>query len=177
MERRARNKRGGPRPAACRDGYRCLRGNARRSASWPSGPSAGASPPLPPRAAGCGRCPAIVRRGPSFQALRAFPTQRVRDIPAILRKQSEPASRNAGQGGTGLMRVSMYPSALLVLLSLAGSAAAQSPADFYKGKNVELYIGYSVGGGYDVYARLLARHMGKHIPGNPTVVPKNMEGA
>ena len=56
-------------------------------------------------------------------------------------------------------------------------AQAQSPADFYRGKNVELYIGYSVGGGYDLYARMLARHMGKHIPGNPTVVPKNMEGA
>jgi len=54
---------------------------------------------------------------------------------------------------------------------------AQSPAEFYKGKNVELDIGYSVGGGYDVYARLLARHMGRHIPGNPTIVPKNVEGA
>jgi tripartite-type tricarboxylate transporter receptor subunit TctC len=54
---------------------------------------------------------------------------------------------------------------------------AQSPAEFYKGKTVELYIGYSVGGGYDVYARMLARYMGKHIPGNPTIVPKNMEGA
>src|SRR4029453_16776281 len=57
------------------------------------------------------------------------------------------------------------------------AASAQSPAEFYKGKNVDLYIGYSVGGGYDPYARMLARHMGKHIPGNPTVVPKNMEGA
>jgi tripartite-type tricarboxylate transporter receptor subunit TctC len=56
-------------------------------------------------------------------------------------------------------------------------AHAQSPAEFYKGKTVELYIGYSVGGGYDLYARLLARHLGKHIPGNPTIVPKNMEGA
>ena len=56
-------------------------------------------------------------------------------------------------------------------------ARAQSPADFYKGKTVDLYIGYSVGGGYDLYARFLARHMGKHIPGNPTVLPKNMEGA
>ena len=54
---------------------------------------------------------------------------------------------------------------------------AQTPADFYKGKNVELYIGYSVGGGFDLYARVLARHIGKYIPGNPTVVPKNMEGA
>jgi tripartite-type tricarboxylate transporter receptor subunit TctC len=65
--------------------------------------------------------------------------------------------------------------ALLVLLSAAGQA--QSPAEFYKGKNVDLMIGYSVGGGYDVYARIVARHMGKHIPGNPTIVPKNMEGA
>ena len=56
-------------------------------------------------------------------------------------------------------------------------AQAQSPAEFYKGKTVEIYIGYSVGGAYDVYARLLARHMGKHIPGKPTVVTKNMEGA
>src|SRR5438067_137065 len=57
------------------------------------------------------------------------------------------------------------------------SAIAQTPAEFYKGKTVELYIAYSVGGGYDLYARLLARHLGKHIPGNPLVVPKNMEGA
>ena len=52
-----------------------------------------------------------------------------------------------------------------------------SVADFYKGKTVELYIGYDPGGGYDTYARLLARHIGKHIPGNPDVVPKNMPGA
>jgi tripartite-type tricarboxylate transporter receptor subunit TctC len=65
--------------------------------------------------------------------------------------------------------------ALLVLLPATGQA--QSPAEFYKGKNVDLMIGYSVGGGYDVYARIVARHMGKHIPGNPTIVPKNMEGA
>jgi tripartite-type tricarboxylate transporter receptor subunit TctC len=56
-------------------------------------------------------------------------------------------------------------------------AYAQSPADFYKGKNVDLFIGYSVGGGYDLYARVLARHIGQHIPGNPTIVVKNMEGA
>ena len=56
-------------------------------------------------------------------------------------------------------------------------AHAQSPAEFYKGKTVEVHIGYSAGGGYDVYGRILARHMGKHIPGNPTLVVKNMEGA
>ena len=64
----------------------------------------------------------------------------------------------------------------LLLLAVA-TARAQPAAEFYKGKNLELYIGYSVGGGYDIYARLLARHMGKHLPGNPTIVPKNMEGA
>ena len=64
------------------------------------------------------------------------------------------------------------------LLLLSGSLGrAESPAEFYKGKTVELYIGYSVGGGYDLYARVLARHLGKFIPGHPTVVPKNMEGA
>ena len=63
-------------------------------------------------------------------------------------------------------------------MSLAQPAAyAQSPAEFYKGRNVELYVGYSVGGAYDLYARVLARHLGKHIPGSPTIIPKNMEGA
>src|SRR2546430_4643781 len=61
--------------------------------------------------------------------------------------------------------------ALFAALFCCSVAQAQS------GKVVELYIGYSVGGGYDVYARLLARHMGKHLPGNPVIVPKNMEGA
>jgi tripartite-type tricarboxylate transporter receptor subunit TctC len=60
---------------------------------------------------------------------------------------------------------------------LASPAYAQSPAQFYKGRNVDLYIGYSAGGAYDLYARLIARHLGKHIPGNPTIVPRNMEGA
>ena len=64
-----------------------------------------------------------------------------------------------------------------LLLTAATAGQVQSPAEFYKGKNVELYIGYSVGGGYDVYARIVARHIGKHIPGNPNILPKNMEGA
>lgn len=54
---------------------------------------------------------------------------------------------------------------------------AQTTSDFYKGKNVEVYIGYGGGSGYDIYGRLLARHLGKHLPGNPTVIVKNMEGA
>jgi tripartite-type tricarboxylate transporter receptor subunit TctC len=67
--------------------------------------------------------------------------------------------------------------AVALLASLPFAAQAQTPAEFYKGKQVSLYIGFSAGGGYDLYARTLARHMGKHIPGNPQVVPKNMDGA
>jgi tripartite-type tricarboxylate transporter receptor subunit TctC len=63
-----------------------------------------------------------------------------------------------------------------LLLGWMPVAMAQGP-DFYKGKHVDLYIGYTVGGGYDIYARLLARHLGRHIPGNPTVVPRNMPRA
>jgi len=60
---------------------------------------------------------------------------------------------------------------------LPAAADADEVEDFYRGKQVSLYIGYSAGGGYDTYARMLARHIGKHIPGNPTVVPQNMPGA
>ena len=68
-------------------------------------------------------------------------------------------------------------SAAAVLLLLAQPAPAAGVEDFYKGKTISLIIGYSVGGGYDLYARLLARHMGKYIPGHPTIVPQNMTGA
>jgi tripartite-type tricarboxylate transporter receptor subunit TctC len=62
-------------------------------------------------------------------------------------------------------------------VALAPSAHAQSVEEFYKGKTITVIIGYSVGGGYDLYARHLAKHIGKHIPGQPTLVPQNMGGA
>jgi len=65
----------------------------------------------------------------------------------------------------------------LALLVLTGLACAAGVEDFYKGRNVTLVIGYSVGGGYDAYARLLGRYLGKHIPGNPSIVPEQMTGA
>src|SRR5579872_3346355 len=63
------------------------------------------------------------------------------------------------------------------LLAAASSANGQAVADFYRGRNVTLVIGFSVGGGYDLYARLLSRHLGRHIPGQPNIVPQNREGA
>jgi tripartite-type tricarboxylate transporter receptor subunit TctC len=65
----------------------------------------------------------------------------------------------------------------VAVLMTAGSAMAESVADFYKGKTVTLTIGTDAGGGYDQYARTLARHMGKHIPGQPKFIAKNMPGA
>ena len=62
-------------------------------------------------------------------------------------------------------------------LAWPSGAWADPVADFYAGRSINLYIGYSMGGGYDDYARAIARHLGKHSPGNPTVVPQNMEGA
>jgi tripartite-type tricarboxylate transporter receptor subunit TctC len=73
------------------------------------------------------------------------------------------------------LRHAVCGAALFTVLQ-ASNASAQAPADFYRGKTIELYINVSVGGGYDLYARMVARHLGKHIPGNPTVLPKNMEG-
>ena len=61
--------------------------------------------------------------------------------------------------------------------ALAGPAYSQTVEEFYKGRSMPLIIGFSSGSGYDIYARLLARYMGKHIPGNPTIVPQNMPGA
>ena len=54
---------------------------------------------------------------------------------------------------------------------------ADAVADFYRGKTMTLVVGYGPGGGYDVYARLVGRHLGRHIPGHPTVVVQNMPGA
>jgi len=68
--------------------------------------------------------------------------------------------------------------AAFVLMSLASTAVqADDVADFYKGKELRLVVSASIGGGYDIYARAVARHLGAHIPGNPTIVPQNMPAA
>jgi tripartite-type tricarboxylate transporter receptor subunit TctC len=70
--------------------------------------------------------------------------------------------------------VALWP-ALVVLASLGnGPADAQS---FYEGKTLRIIVGLAAGGGFDTYARVLSRHLGKHIPGNPTIVVDNMPGA
>jgi tripartite-type tricarboxylate transporter receptor subunit TctC len=66
----------------------------------------------------------------------------------------------------------------VLALALAGTAAqAQGLEQFYRGKNLDLVIGYPPGGSNDIWGRILARHLGKHIPGNPNIVPRNTPGA
>src|SRR5215475_7967282 len=66
---------------------------------------------------------------------------------------------------------------IIAAFALEPASAQESPAQFYKGKQITVIVGSSAGGGYDIYARLLSRHMPKHIPGNPAMVVTNMAGA
>ena len=75
------------------------------------------------------------------------------------------------------MRASAGLLAAFLALAVVISARADEVADFYRGRSVTLFIGYSAGGGYDAYGRVLARHLDKHIPGGPSVVVQNMPGA
>jgi tripartite-type tricarboxylate transporter receptor subunit TctC len=67
--------------------------------------------------------------------------------------------------------------ALAFSSSLSAAAQAQDVAAFYKGKTISVVIGFSPGGGYDLYARVVAKYLGKHIPGAPTLIAQNMPGA
>ena len=66
--------------------------------------------------------------------------------------------------------------AMILAVALPIAAQAQSIEEFYRGKQLNMLIGYPPGGSNDIYARAVARHIGRHIPGNPTVIPRNMPG-
>src|SRR3989454_7181704 len=71
-------------------------------------------------------------------------------------------------------RVLALSTLAIVLAAGGGAARAQS---FFEGKTMRLVVGFAPGGGFDTYARVISRHMGRHIPGNPTIVVENMTGA
>ena len=76
---------------------------------------------------------------------------------------------------TTLTRLALCLGAWIVcVLAISSGALAQ---EFYKGKTLRIVVGYAAGGGFDLYARAIGRHIGKHIPGNPTAVVENMPGA
>jgi tripartite-type tricarboxylate transporter receptor subunit TctC len=66
--------------------------------------------------------------------------------------------------------------AVVFAVAVPSAVQAQSIEEFYRGKQLNMVIGYPTGGSNDIYARAVARHIGKHIPGNPTVIPRNMPG-
>jgi tripartite-type tricarboxylate transporter receptor subunit TctC len=74
-------------------------------------------------------------------------------------------------------RLSLVAASFAAIVSADSSASAQTPEEFYKGKAIDLVIGYPPGGSNDTWGRILARHIGKHVPGKPNVVPKNQPGA
>jgi len=71
----------------------------------------------------------------------------------------------------------IFLSGSLIAGLLFGLSHPAAPADFYKGKTIRFVVGFAAGGGYDLSARIVGRHIGKHIPGNPTIVVENMTGA
>jgi tripartite-type tricarboxylate transporter receptor subunit TctC len=73
--------------------------------------------------------------------------------------------------------VSIVASLAMAASSTPSATAQTAAADKFKGKTFEVVVGYDTGGGYDIYGRALSRHIGKHLPGNPTVILKNMPGA
>ena len=84
--------------------------------------------------------------------------------------------------GSKIGRLTFWPMVAAAIatagvVAVSSGLLAQGVEDFYKSRNVDLYIGYSVGGAYDLYARVIGRHLGAHIAGDPTLVPKNFEGA
>jgi len=74
-------------------------------------------------------------------------------------------------------RVALLAAGFCLAAALASGASAQGVESFYKGKQMNLLIGFGPGGSNDVWGRVIARHMGRHIPGNPSIVAQNMPGA
>src|SRR5262245_48495187 len=108
--------------------------------------------------------------------MRSWIFSRSRRKPASARSAAE--GRRAVSHRSPLHRVALHWSlAGAALLAAAGDGAAQPVEQFFARKTVTVTIGYTVGGSYDLYGRMVARHLGKHIPGQPSVIAQNMPGA
>jgi tripartite-type tricarboxylate transporter receptor subunit TctC len=81
--------------------------------------------------------------------------------------------RDKGDAVRTIVRASL----LALLAMMPASADAQGDSEFYKGKTIAIVVGFAPGGSYDAYARLLSRHLGKHIPGQPRIIVQNLPGA
>src|SRR5687768_6368195 len=90
-------------------------------------------------------------------------------------KSARQRQDESGEDARVFRRVCLFATAMLAVPAPSPASAQQS--DYFAGKTVRMIIGLGSGGGYDLWARLVARHIGKHLPGNPTVIAQNMEGA
>jgi len=75
-----------------------------------------------------------------------------------------------------MKKMNLIAGAVAVFFAICGAPVARAQ-DFYAGKTVRIIVGFPAGGGFDTYSRVIARHMGKHIPGNPTIIVDNVTGA
>src|SRR4051812_27233226 len=100
------------------------------------------------------------------------------DLPAMM-SAAEPGTADARRGGLGERRMWLrwVSVAALLLVFISGPARADDVADFYRGRGIPAYIGSSTGDGTDLYGRLVASFISRHIPGNPQIVAQNMPGA
>jgi tripartite-type tricarboxylate transporter receptor subunit TctC len=94
----------------------------------------------------------------------------------VTREKKQKTRHDAGHDSTRRWFCAVA-AVLVAVVAPAAVALGDSIEDFYKSRAMDLYIGYSTGGAYDLYARSIGRFLGRHIAGNPTLVPKNMEGA
>src|SRR5262249_52546960 len=110
----------------------------------------------------------------SPDARQRHPTIRPRPLISAARRR-QVGRRNKGAPGGTMFRAAL-PALAASVIAMA-SAGAETVADFYRNKTIDVYIGFSVGGVYDINARVLSRFMGRHIPGNPILIPRQMTGA
>jgi tripartite-type tricarboxylate transporter receptor subunit TctC len=125
----------------------------------------------------------VAGKGLQFQALRRMAAT-FGDIVSIVTGRYRPATMDSGRNrdnrGKKIMRTNIGTNlmvAFLTVCALAQPGFADEVADFYKDKTVSIVVGHQAGTGFDVYARVLQRHIGRHIPGNPSVIVQNMPGA
>src|SRR5262245_21863313 len=84
--------------------------------------------------------------------------------------------QNERKGRYVMRRLANILLPITMLLAMPSPSHADPIADFYRGKTLRMLIGYGPGGGYDIYGRLVAELLPRHIPGNPMIVPQNMSG-
>src|SRR6516225_6915907 len=143
-------------------------------------PEAGASVASEPRRMrpGLGRRPPTSGLPKVGSKVRKSAEADLRWLGALRRAPQGDGSDDVARDTAALTRRMIGAAAALVAAALSAlPIQAQTVADFYRGKTLRMLIGYGPGGGYDIYGRLVAEFLPRHVPGTPTIVTQNMPGA